>query len=393
MFGKRIKIFKLLGFEVRVDLSWIIIAVLVTWSLAAGLFPQYYEGLSKSTYWWMGVIGALGLFAGIIVHEFSHSVVARRFGLPMRGITLFIFGGVAEMEEEPANPKVEFYMAIAGPLASILIGLMFHLVYAQGSGAGWSVPVIGVLSYLRWINFVLAGFNLLPAFPLDGGRILRSILWRWKGNLSWATRIATEIGSGFGLAMIFLGILVGFTVSFISGMWWFLIGLFLRNASLMSYQRVLVRRALEGEPVSRFMKPQPLAAPATIPVSELVDEYIYKHHFKMFPVVENDRLVGCITTREIKEVPREEWDRRTVREVAKSCSAENTVKPDTDAMKALQLMHRTGNSRLMVVKDEALVGILSLKDLLGFLHLKIDLEGEEARAGRFLGGKGTSFPE
>jgi hypothetical protein len=230
-------------------------------------------------------------------------------------------------------------MAAAGPLTSILIGLMVHLVYVQGSSGGWAVPVTGVLSYLRWINFALAAVNLLPAFPLDGGRILRSLLWRRKGNLSWATRISTEIGSGFGLVMIFLGIFFGLTVSFITGMWWFLIGLFLRHASLTSYQRVLVRWALEGEPVSRFMKPEPVTVPASISVSELVDDYIYKHHFKMFPVIEGETLVGCVTTREVREVPREEWDRRTVGELVKSCLAENTVEPKMDAMKALQLMH------------------------------------------------------
>jgi len=191
MFGKRIKLFKLLGFEVRVDWSWIIIAILIAWSLSKGLFPSYYKNLSTQTYWWMGIIGAAGLFLSIIVHELSHSLVARKYGLPMKGITLFIFGGVAEMEEEPPSARAEFMMAIAGPLSSILIALVFYGIQAAGKQAGLAAPVTGVVGYLAMINGILAGFNLLPAFPLDGGRVLRSILWGVKKNLRWATYISS----------------------------------------------------------------------------------------------------------------------------------------------------------------------------------------------------------
>ena len=190
MFGKRIPLFKLLGFTVNIDLSWLILAVLVTWSLAKGLFPYYFEGLSNQVYWWMGIAGAIGLFISIVFHEFCHSIVARHFGLPMKGITLFIFGGVAEMESEPQSPKVEFLMAIMGPVSSVLLGAAFYLASMAGKSVGWPTSVNGVLQYLMVINFVLAGFNLLPAFPLDGGRVLRSILWGIRGNLRWATRIA-----------------------------------------------------------------------------------------------------------------------------------------------------------------------------------------------------------
>ena len=243
MFGKPIKLFHLLGFEVRVDLSWIIIAALVVWSLSIGLFPYHYRGLPTRTYWLMGVAGALGLFFSIVFHEFSHSIIARRYGVPMKGITLFIFGGVAEMGEEPSSAKAEFMMAVVGPLSSVCIGLVFFGVSSLGLEWGWAKPVTGVVGYLAYMNGMLAGFNLLPAFPLDGGRMLRSILWGLKRNLRWATRISSGIGSGFGIFLILLGFFQFFKGNFVGGMWWFLIGMFLRNAARSSYQQLLLRKA------------------------------------------------------------------------------------------------------------------------------------------------------
>ena len=210
MFGKRIRLFKLLGFEVRLDLSWIIIAVLVTWSLAKGLFPFLYPDLAPEVYWGMGAAGALGLFASIVFHEFCHSLVARKFGMAMKGITLFIFGGVAEMGEEPPTARAEFLMAVAGPLSSFFLSGVFYFIFQAGLNGDWPEPLNGVLRYLSGINALLAAFNLLPAFPLDGGRILRSILWGTKQDLQWATRISAGIGSGFGIVLIISGYLSGF---------------------------------------------------------------------------------------------------------------------------------------------------------------------------------------
>ncbi len=380
MFGRRIKLFTLLGFEVGLDWSWLIIAVLVVWSLAEGLFPYFYKHLSPQTYWLMGVAGALGLFASIIFHEFCHSLVARKFGMQMKGITLFIFGGVAEMVDEPPSAKAEFLMAIAGPLSSLLLALVFYVLYQAGMLGGWPLAVNGVLVYLALINGILALFNLLPAFPLDGGRVLRSVLWGWGKNLRWATRISSQIGSAFGVLLIFLGILQFLKGNFIGGLWWFLIGMFLQSAARMSYQQLLTRKALEGEPVRRFMTPHPVTVPPSATLKDLVEEYIYRYHFKFFPVMEDGRLLGCITTREVKEVPRERWDRVTVGELVMRCSPENTVSPDTDAVQALALMNRTGFSRLMVMEGARLVGLVTLKDMMKFLSLKVELEEEAAGA-------------
>lgn len=379
MFGKGITLFRILGFEVHVDLSWLILALLVTWSLAVGVFPHSYEGLSPAEYWSMGVAGALGLFASILFHEFCHSLVARRFGLPIKGITLFIFGGVAEMDDEPPSPKAEFFMAIAGPISSIILGIIFYAATFPVAGSANTIAIAGVLGYLALINWVLAAFNMIPAFPLDGGRVLRAGLWHWKKDLRRATRIASRIGSGFGLFIIFFGIVNVLLGNFIGGLWQFMIGMFLRSAAQMSYRQVLLRRSLEGETVARFMNREPVTAPPSITIRKLVEDYIYRYHYKMFPVRENGKLLGCITTRKIKEIPQEDWDRKTVGESLDRCSADNSIAPGTGAMQAFSLMGRTGKSRLMVVENDRLVGVISLKDIMGYLSARMELEENEEK--------------
>jgi Zn-dependent protease len=264
MFERRISLFSLFGFKVSLDITWLILAVLIVWSLAEGLFPQYYPGLKTAVYLWMGVAGAIGLFASIIFHEFCHSIVARYYGLRMKGITLFIFGGVAEMEDEPQSPKVEFLMAIIGPLSSFLLSGIFYVLGTFANNAGWPVPAGRVLLYLAGINSILAIFNLIPAFPLDGGRVLRSILWGIKHNLKWATHIASSLGSAFGIILMVLGVISFISGNVIGGIWSFLIGKFVRGASQMSYKQMVIRKALAGESIRRFMKPEPVTVPPSL---------------------------------------------------------------------------------------------------------------------------------
>jgi CBS domain-containing protein len=294
----------------------------------------------------------------------------------MKGITLFIFGGVAEMENEPSSPKAEFLMAIAGPISSAILGLGAYGAGLLGTRAGWPAPVTGVLMYLAWLNVILAAFNLIPAFPLDGGRVLRSILWRIKGNLRWSTRIASALGSAFGWLLVILGIVDFIGGAFVSGVWYFLIGLFIQSASRMSYQQLLMRNALSGEEIQRFMHESPITVPPSASLAELVNNYVYRYHHKMFPVSNGEGLIGCVTATRVREIPRDQWDRHAVQELVAPCSQENAVSPHTDAMDALSLMSRTGNSRLLVVDHKHLLGIVTLKDMLKFLALKIDLEGE-----------------
>ncbi|CAN5497253.1 site-2 protease family protein [soil metagenome] len=378
MFGTRFKIFRLLGFDIYLDASWFLLAFLIVWSLGGAAFPESYPGLAPATYWLMGVAGALGLFLSIILHELGHAVVARRYGIPMRGITLFIFGGVAEMGDEPPDAKSEFFMAIGGPVVSVLIAGSCLGLAAAGDAAGAGLAITGVFEYLGWINGILVLFNMIPAFPLDGGRVLRSALWAWKGKLRWATKVAAGIGSGFGILLMAFGLLSVFGGNIIGGIWLIIIAFFIRTASRMSYQQVLLRRALDGEPVSRFMNPAPISVPAGISVHDLVENYIYRHHRKMFPVTRNEGqdLVGCVTFSSVKSIPKDEWESTSVQSITVPTSDENTVRADTDAMKALSRMNNSKASRLMVVNPEGrLVGVLALKDLLAFLSLKIELEG------------------
>ena len=374
MFGPRFHLFDLFGFKIYIDLSWFIIAILVTWSLAEGWFAQYDEFAEQALLrWGMGIAGALGLFASIILHELGHAKVARTQGVEMRGITLFIFGGVAEMNDEPPTPKAEFLVAIGGPIVSVVIAVICYGLAA----AGWALGLVAITAVVFWlaiINTVLLVFNMVPAFPLDGGRVLRSILWGIRRDLRWATRVTSLIGSGFGVVLMIFGaysVLAGNP----GGFWLGILGLFLFFAARMSYQQLLLRRALEGEPIDRFMSKNPVTVSPQLPLDQLIEDYVYRYHFKMFPVVEDDdRLRGCVTLNQFRDVPREQWAHKRVEDLLTRCGPENTIPHDADAMAALSRMRSNDRSRLMVVEHDRLVGVVSLKDLMDFLSLKIELE-------------------
>ncbi|HMA53566.1 MAG TPA: site-2 protease family protein, partial [Acidobacteriota bacterium] len=285
MFGKPVTLFRIFGFEVKVDWSWLILGALIVWSLATGLFPVWYKGLEKADYWVMGVAGALGLFLSIVFHELWHSLIARRFGLNMRGITLFLFGGVSEMADEPPSPKAEFFLAVAGPISSVVLAAVFFAVSYLLIGPGPATPVTGVLNYLGYLNLILAAFNLIPAFPLDGGRVLRAILWGSWNDLRRATRVASSVGAGLGAGLMFFGVLQFFMGRSVGGIWTFIIGMFVRSAARSSYQQLVFRDALSGVPVKKFMVADAVTVKPGTTVEKLVDDYIYKYHFKMYPVV------------------------------------------------------------------------------------------------------------
>jgi len=376
MFGRRVTLFRLFGFAVRVDASWIVIALLVTWSLAAGFFPAGFPGLSAGTYWWMGLAAATAFFGSIVFHELCHSLVANHYHLPMRGITLFIFGGVAELGGEPSSPKVEFLMALAGPAASIALGFFFWGLFTAGRDS-WPVQVLAIFAYLSWINWALAIFNLIPAFPLDGGRVLRAALWHFQHDVRRATRIASAIGGGFGALLIAYGIYRLFYGYLLAATWYFLIGMFLRGASRASYEHLLWHTALEGEPVRRFMRPDPVAVRPEMSLRQLVEDYIYRYDFKSYPVVADGEhnLVGCVATRDVRQVPPEEWDRHQVAEMVQPCSDRNTVSPDTDALQALAKMRDNNGASLLVTERNHLLATVSPGDIMNFLAAKLDLQG------------------
>lgn len=388
MFTRRITIFRLLGIDVKLDASWVFLAFLVTWSLAVGLFPGAFPGLEPRTYWLMGIGGAFGLFASIIAHEFGHALVARRYGIPIEDITLFIFGGVASMRREPDRAMHEFLMAIAGPIVSVLIAVgCYFVVVATGNSAVFAnfattepqlfdSALYPVLAYLAMINAMLAIFNMIPAFPLDGGRVFRSILWGVRGDIMSATRIASTVGSGFGLVLMLLGVFSFFTGAIISGIWWFILGIFVRNASAMSYRHLLIKSSLGGRPVTRFMSRGLVAVPPDISLREFLEHFVYRYHHKLYPVMDNGRILGAISTTELRELPPEEWGARTVAQTMKPVADSNSVHKDTDAMVALDRMNENSRGRLLVVDGDQVLGVIALKDLLEYLSLRLSLEPE-----------------
>jgi Zn-dependent protease/CBS domain-containing protein len=306
-----------------------------------------------------------------LLHELGHAVAARAFALPIRGITLFIFGGVAEMEDEPPSPRAEFVVALAGPVVTVALFLLAWIA-AQAIDAV-ARPAAVVLVHLAWANALLVVFNLVPAFPLDGGRVLRSILWAFTGDVARATRVCSRLGAAFGWLLLGLGLLGFLTGNFVAGLWTALIGYFLRNAAGLAYRQLLLKRALEGETIERFMMRNPVLVPASVSVQELVEDYLYRYQYETFPVVQGERLVGCVGPGQVRRVPRGDWGSTIVGTVAEPCSAENTISPRADAMKALTRMSRPGPHRLMVVEGDRLVGMVSVKDLLRLLALKLEL--------------------
>ena len=392
MFGNRLRLFRLLGIPISVDASWLIILALLTLTLAGAFpgilheyFPNSEEEFSHSTYWLMGLVTALAFFACILLHELGHAVVARSRGIPIRGITLFLFGGVAEISGEPASAGTEFLMAIAGPAVSVLLAAVFWLMAMLGYQGDWPHPLVIVLGYLGAINALVLVFNLVPAFPLDGGRVLRSILWGVTGDLRKATYWAAAAGQAFAWLLLGWGVLQFFTGNWLQGIWTGLIGLFLNSAAQSGYQQVLIRETLEGEPVRRFMNPNPITVPPSVDLQHWIEDYVYRYHHRAFPVTTDGRLEGVITTHSMNGLPRGEWAKHTVAELMTDDLRGVTISADADAMEALGKMQRSGISRLLVTDGARLVGLVTLKDLLHFLSLKLELEGSRpdgAIAGR-----------
>lgn len=374
MLKRKLALFKLLGFTVSIDVSWGIILFLVVWSLSKGFFPSYFPGLSLQTYWFMGVIGALGLFVSIIIHEFSHALVARKYGMKIKGITLFIFGGVAEMRDEPSTPQSEFFMAIAGPIASFTLSILFSGLTQVAETMKLSLPLVALLSYLSMINLLVAVFNMIPAFPTDGGRVLRSLLWWIRGDIHWATQIASRISLLFAVVIIFTGFIHMTGGNAIGGLWWILIGSFLFFAANTSYQQLLLKESFKGKTVRHFMNPEPVSVPFDITLQAFVEKYLYRYHYKMFPVLKEGKIFGLITVQKLKLHTHEEWKHLLVGQVMDQPTPSNSVASNTPIDAALNQMNESGFTRLLVVEDNKIVGIITLKDLLEYIALKMELE-------------------
>jgi Zn-dependent protease/CBS domain-containing protein len=361
---------RIAGIEIGVHFTWLFALFLITWSLAQGFFPQGYPGWSLATYWLTGIIAALLLFASVLVHEMAHSLVARARGLQVRGITLFIFGGVSSIESEPEKPQIELAMSIVGPLSSLALAGIFwglwQLVAVKTS------PLAAMLSYLALVNAILAGFNLLPGFPLDGGRVLRSILWRTSGNLTKATNIAATVGQIIGWLFIAFGVFQMFSGSFLNGLWIAFIGWFLTSAADASRQEVTLKEHLSGVPVRDIMNPLPECVTPGKLVAEVVHENFIQHGRRAVPVCQGGRLVGIVTLTDVKKLPQEKWAQTRVEEIMARLPL-YTVGKDDDLNSALKVMAQYGLNQVPVVDGDQLLGLLSRADIIHFLQLSQEL--------------------
>ena len=366
---------KIAGIDIYAHLSWFIILVLLTWSLASGWFAQLFPGWATTTYWIVAFISALLLFGCVLVHELAHALVAQASGLTVRNITLFIFGGVAHVEEDMKRPGVEFRVAIAGPIASFLLaGVAFLLVLPlRGSGASAEAA----LDYLAVANFLLGAFNLLPGFPLDGGRVLRSIIWKVTGNFKKSTHIASSVGQAFAYVFILLGIIGFFTGNFFNGLWVVFIGWFLLSAAQTASTQVELQSALQGVSVGQVMDPRPFAVPANISVQKLVDQYFLPLGLHSAPVTQGEYLAGLITLSDIARVARERWSYTPIGHVMRGLQQVYVATSKQPLQEVFQMMDAQSINQVPVVEDGRLVGLLSREAIIRYLQVRQSLQENE----------------
>ncbi len=359
----------ILGFEIRIDFSWFIIFFLILWTFGSAVFPNELPGLSTTTYYIMGTVGALLFFASLIAHELSHSLVARTKGIPVEGITLFIFGGIARTRMDAETPVDEFQIAGIGPVTSLVLAGLFYTVECLGGVLGWGTAVTALAGYLGLWNLALAIFNLLPGFPLDGGRLFRSIAWYFTDDANRATRWASNGGRGLGLALVAVGVaLIFFVGDLLNGFWLIFIGWFLRSAAESSYQQFLIRNALGGVQARHAMTRNPETVPPGISLRELVDEHFMARRFHAYPVVEHGTTLGLVTLAGVKEVPQEEWETKTARDVMTPADEALVVAPDDGLTDVVDKLSGSDSRRVLVMDGDQLVGMITGSDIAAWLR-------------------------
>lgn len=365
MFSHAVKIATVAGFEIKVDLSWLLIAALIVWSLSSGYFPQVAPDLPQSTYVTLSIVAMLGLFISLTLHELAHSLVARRFDVPINGITLFLFGGVAELGKEPQSAWAEFWIAIAGPALSLALAAIFGLLGVLTTEGLFNALV----GYLALLNLVLALFNLIPAFPLDGGRIYRAVLWARHKDFLKATRQASAAGSVFAYFLMGMGVLALFNGGLMTGIWQILIGLFLLTAAKSTYQNQLFKSVFSDKSVDSVMEDKPIYARPDQSLSELVNQVMLRHRVSFVPVVDSDILLGYVDSNVLTSIDRENWSNTLVGDVFVTIDETNSVSPSLAVGTLLETINTSGRRKFLVAEGRHLVGIVTLSDLMTLLAM------------------------
>ncbi len=369
-----VKIGTIRGIAIEVNVSWLIIFTLITVMLATSFFPLNYPDWDPTLYWIIGALMAIMLFVSVLLHELSHSLVAIKNGIEVKRITLFIFGGVAQIETEPDEPIKEFKIAIAGPAMSLFLSLFFSALASLATASGASEYLIVPLTYLATVNLVLAIFNLVPAFPLDGGRILRAIIWHYKGNLRLATKIASNMGGFFGYFLMFSGIFIALSGDIVGGVWFIFIGWFINQASQASYQQTMVTDIFKKIKIKEFMTTDVIVVEYHKTLQELVDEYFYVYKFASFPVRRMDEIFGVVSVNDIKSIPRDRWQETLVTEIARPLTDDMEISPDCTVTSSLNKLSKNGLGRILVMEDDKLLGIVSNTDVLNYIRIHSELQ-------------------
>jgi Zn-dependent protease/predicted transcriptional regulator len=367
---------RILGIPVGLDYSWFLIFGLLTWMLAGSYYPSEFTDWPPLLYWLTGAVTAIMLFASVLLHELGHSVVALRYRIPVRSITLFIFGGVARIGAEPPSAVAEFFIAIAGPLVSLALAAFFYAVQPVVSGME---PLWGVVKYLAYINLALVLFNLIPGYPLDGGRVFRALMWASTGSMRRATIIASNVGRLFAFLFIVVGVWQMLTGNFGGGLWVAFIGWFLDSAATAQLQYVQSRGLLRGHKVAQAMSDRCAAVPGDLTLQKLVDEHILGGSQRCFLVTQGQEVVGLMTLHRIKEVPRPQWATTSAAEAMIPLERLKRIDADAEVWAALQEMDRDGVNQLPVTRDHRVIGMLSREDVIGFLRTLRELEAWQPR--------------
>ncbi len=366
------RIGRIAGIDIGANQSWLLAFFLIAWSLAAGFFPQNYPGWNPASYWIAGALGAILLFVCVLLHELAHSLVAKSRGMQVSSITLFIFGGVSNLQDEPESAGTEFVMAFVGPLTSLTLGGIFFLIgriIILGNN-----PLSALIWYLNYVNIALGLFNLIPGFPLDGGRVLRSIIWGVTHNLKQATNVATMVGQLFGWGFILYGVYIAFTVpgGLINGLWIGFIGWFLTSAAESSRRELSMREYLQGVKVSDVMDPSPECVPPQTQVDSVVQNVFYEHGYRAAPVCLDDKVLGIVTITDVKKLPHEEWNRTPVDRIM-SHETIYSIRSDADLNSALRLLAEHELNQLLVIDDDKLKGLLNRAHVIRYLQMNQEL--------------------